>query len=458
MLFNSFEFIFIFLPLTLFLFYFCIHKKVNHLAIFSLIFMSLLFYSYWNYKYSLLIIVSISLNYLTGHLLIRKGKKIILIAGVSLNLLLLAYYKYYNFFIDNINNFFLSNISSLNIILPLAISFFTFTQIAYIVDIYKNRTIKYDFISYSLFVLFFPHLIAGPIVYHKEIIPQFKDEKTFKVNYLNISTGILLFFIGLFKKVIIADYFSPHVSAVFDLAEHPTFVEAWAGALSYTMQIYFDFSGYSDMALGLAYMFNIKMPYNFDSPYKSNNIIEFWRKWHITLSRFLKDYLYIPLGGNRLGKKRKYVNLMITMLLGGLWHGAGWTYVIWGGLHGLYLCVNHGFRAFKIKIHWLIGRIITFTGVVIAWVFFRAKDMESAFNVLYGCAGLNGFDPHPEHATRQEILFILLAFVAVNTLPNSIYLANNIKPQVKWLVFTVLVALVSLTMIDNPSEFLYFQF
>jgi alginate O-acetyltransferase complex protein AlgI len=420
--------------------------------------MSLLFYSYWNYKYSLLIIVSISLNYLTGHLLIRNGKKIILIAGVSLNLLLLAYYKYYNFFIDNIKNIFLSNISSIKIILPLAISFFTFTQIAYIVDVYKNRTIKYDFISYSLFVLFFPHLIAGPIVYHKEIIPQFKDRKTFMVNYLNISTGIMLFFIGLFKKVIIADYFSPHVSAVFDLAEHPTFVEAWAGVLSYTMQIYFDFSGYTDMALGLAYMFNIKMPYNFDSPYKSNSIIEFWRKWHITLSRFLKDYLYIPLGGNRLGPKRKYVNLMITMLLGGLWHGAGWTFVIWGGLHGFYLCVNHGFRAFKIKIHWLIGRIVTFTGVVVAWVFFRAKDMESAFNVLYGCAGLNGFDPHPEHATKQEILFILLALVAVNTLPNSIYLANNIKPQLKWLIFTLLIALVSLTMIDNPSEFLYFQF
>jgi alginate O-acetyltransferase complex protein AlgI len=326
------------------------------------------------------------------------------------------------------------------------------------VDVYRNRTIRYDFISYSLFVLFFPHLIAGPIVYHKEIIPQFSDRKTFQVNYQNICTGIMLFFIGLFKKVIIADYFSPHVSAVFDLAARPTFFEAWAGALSYTMQIYFDFSGYTDMALGLACLLNIKMPYNFDSPYKSNSIIDFWRRWHMTLSRFLKDYLYIPLGGNRFGEKRKYLNLMITMLLGGLWHGAGWTFVIWGGLHGLYLCVNHKFRSIKIKVHWFMGRIITFTAIVVAWVFFRAKDLENAMNVLYGCAGLNGVDLHPKHATKAEVFFILLALIAVNVLPNSIHLANTIKPRVKWLLFTLLVALISLTMIDNPSEFLYFQF
>jgi len=458
MLFNSFEFIFIFLPLTLSMFYFFIHKGFNQLAIFSLALMSLLFYSYWNYKYTLLIIISISLNYLTGYLISLTANRKILIAGVSFNLLLLAYYKYCNFFIDNINKVSLANIRTLNIILPLAISFFTFTQIAYIVDTYRNRAVKYDFLSYSLFVLFFPHLIAGPIVYHKEIIPQFTDKKTFQVNYLNISTGILLFFVGLFKKVIVADYFSPHVSAVFELAEHPTFFEAWAGALSYTMQIYFDFSGYTDMALGLACLFNIKMPHNFDSPYKSNSIIGFWRRWHITLSRFLKDYLYIPLGGSRLGKPRKYLNLMITMLLGGLWHGAGWTFVIWGGLHGLYLCVNHGFRSMAIKINRLIGRIITFTAVVVAWVFFRAKDLESAFTVLKGCIGLNGINLHPEYATREEVFFILLALIAVNVLPNSMCLANNIKPQFKWFVFAIILALTSLTMIDNPSEFLYFQF
>ncbi len=458
MLFNSFEFIFLFLPLTLFIFYSCINKRCNRLSIFSLALMSLLFYSYWNYKYTLLIIISILLNYFIGCLLIETGNKKVLASGVALNLLLLGYCKYCNFFIDNINKICHFNISNMNIILPLAISFFTFTQIAYIVDAYKSRAIKYDFISYSLFVLFFPHLIAGPIVYHKEIIPQFTDKKTFQVNYLNISTGIMLFFIGLFKKVIIADYFPPHVSGVFELAEHPTFFEAWAGALSYTMQIYFDFSGYTDMALGLAYLFNIKMPHNFDSPYRSNSIIEFWRRWHITLSRFLKDYLYIPLGGNRLGKPRKHLNLMITMLLGGLWHGAGWTFVIWGGLHGLYLCVNHGFRSTAIKIHWFMGRTITFTAVVVAWIFFRAQDLESAFKVLKGCIGLNGINFHPQYATKEEIFFILLALIAVHVLPNSMHLANRIKPQFKWFVFTIILALISLTMLDNPSEFLYFQF
>jgi alginate O-acetyltransferase complex protein AlgI len=307
-------------------------------------------------------------------------------------------------------------------------------------------------------VLFFPHLIAGPIVYHKELIPQFEDKKTFKVNYLNIATGILLFFVGLFKKVVIADYFSPHVSAVFDLAENPTFIESWAGALAYTMQIYFDFSGYTDMALGLALMFNIKMPNNFDSPYQSNSIIEFWRRWHMTLSRFLRDFLYIPLGGNRLGKPRKYLNIMITMLLGGLWHGAGWHFVFWGGLHGLYLCVNHEFRSLGIRINWFLARIITFTAVSAAWVFFRASDLKSSFNILSGCLGLNGFSLHPKFATKQEIFFIFLALIAVNFLPNSTYLANHLKPAAKWLAFTVLIALAALAMLDNPSEFLYFQF
>ena len=458
MLFNSFEFIFIFLPLALFIFYFLVNKKLNRPAVFSLVLLSLVFYSYWNHKYVLLIMASIAVNYATGCLLRKKGSKKILAAGITFNLLLLGYYKYCNFFADNINHIFHLNIEPLNIFLPLAISFFTFTQIAYIVDVYRNREIKYDLASYSLFVLFFPHLIAGPIVYHREIIPQFQDEKTFKVNYLNISTGILLFFIGLFKKVIVADYFSPHVAAVFELAENPTFFEAWAGTLSYTMQIYFDFSGYTDMALGLACLFNIKMPHNFDSPYKSNSIIEFWRRWHITLSRFLRDYLYIPLGGNRLGTPRKYANLMITMLLGGLWHGAGWTFVVWGGLHGIYLCVNHQCRTMKIKIHRLAARALTFTAVAVAWIFFRARDMDSALKVLSGCFGLNGFDLHPRYATKEEVFFILLALAAVNLLPNSLHLAGNLKPSVKWLAFAVLLALVSLTMIDNPSEFLYFQF
>ncbi|BAF59270.1 MAG: MBOAT family protein [Pelotomaculum sp.] len=460
MLFNSFEFIFIFLPLTLFIFYLLVNKNQKNLAVFGLAALSLAFYGYWNFRYVFLILASIAANYATGLLLSKLGSKKILVAGIAFNLLLLGYYKYCNFFAASIAQLFHLNINTapLNITLPLAISFFTFTQIAYIVDVYRNREIRYDPVSYSLFVLFFPHLIAGPIVYHREIIPQFQDAKTFKVNYSNISTGILLFFIGLFKKVMVADYFSPHVAAVFDQAESPTFFEAWAGTLSYAMQIYFDFSGYTDMALGLARLFNIRMPHNFDSPYKSDSIIEFWRRWHITLSRFLRDYLYIPLGGNRRGMARKYLNLMITMLLGGLWHGAGWTFVVWGGLHGIYLCINHRCRAMNIKMPRLAAKTLTFTAVTVAWIFFRARDLKSALKVLSGCLGLNGFDLHPRYATKEEVFFILLALAAVNFLPNSQHLAGIFKPSARWLAFAVSLALVSLTMIDNPSEFLYFQF
>ena len=458
MLFNSFEFIFLFLPLTLFIFYLLVNFQQHRSAVITLIVMSLIFYSYWNYRYAFLIIASILMNHLTGRALGRTGSKKILALGVSLNLLILGYYKYCNFFIDNINQLFQINAPSLNIFLPLAISFFTFTQIAYLVDVYKKPSIRYDLANYSLFVLFFPHLIAGPIVYHRELIPQFKDPQTFRVNYLNISAGMLLFFIGLFKKVIVADYFSPHVTAVFDVATNPTFIEAWAGALAYTMQIYFDFSGYTDMALGLALLFNIRMPQNFNSPYQADSIIDFWRRWHMTLSRFLRDYLYIPLGGNRLGTPRKYMNLMITMLLGGLWHGAEWTFVVWGGLHGLYLCVNHQARAMQIKVNRLAARALTFTGVVVAWIFFRAQDMDTALGILAGCAGLNGLDLTPEHATKAGVLFILLALAAVNMLPNSMQLAQSLRPAFRWLAFMVLLAAVSLTMLNNPSEFLYFQF
>jgi len=458
MLFNSFEFIFIFMPAVLLTFYLLISRGLHRAAIGSLILFSLLFYGYWNPRYVFLILASIATNYLISRLISKTDAKKFLAAGISFNLLLLAYYKYCNFFIDNVNKLGQLDIPSLNIFLPLAISFFTFTQIAYLVDVYKNRATRYDPGSYSLFVLFFPHLIAGPIVYHRELIPQFKDPKTFRVNYHNLSTGMLLFFIGLFKKVIIADYFSPHVAAVFDTATNPSFFEAWAGALSFTMQIYFDFSGYTDMALGLALLFNIKMPPNFNSPYQANSIIEFWRRWHMTLSRFLKDYLYIPLGGNRLGTPRKYLNLMLTMLLGGLWHGAGWTFVVWGGLHGAFLCVNHHARSMQIKVHWLAARALTFTGVVVAWIFFRARDLDHALNILAGCAGGNGFNLHPRYASKEEIFFILLALIAVNTLPNSMQLASGMKPAVKWLAFAVLLAAVALTMLNNPSEFLYFQF
>ena len=314
------------------------------------------------------------------------NKKMWLWFGVCLNLALLGYYKYANFFVGNMNDVFGSNHIVPNILLPIGISFFTFQQIAYLVDLSKQSQKLPSYRDYALFVTFFPQLIAGPIVHYREMIPQFNK---INVNYSNLYLGLSIFFIGLFKKAVIADNLALYANPVFegaDRGEMMSFIPAWSAALAYTFQIYFDFSGYSDMAIGLARMFGIKMPENFRSPYRSLSIIDFWRRWHITLSRFLKDYLYIPLGGNRTSKPRRYLNLMIVMLLGGLWHGAGWSFIVWGALHGVYLIVNHTYRhmgqCMPIKIPDVLSWFVTFVSCVVAWVYFRATNFEAANNIV----------------------------------------------------------------------------
>ena len=329
--------------------------------------------------------------------------KVYLTLGVAANLGLLGYFKYANFFIDNLNLVSGTSIQLEAIVLPLAISFFTFQQIAYLVDSYKGITKEYQFTHYALFVTFFPQLIAGPIVHYGEMLPQFMKEGGLRVKAENIAVGITIFSIGLFKKVVLADGVAVYASPVYDAAAQGdpiTFFIAWGGALAYTMQLYFDFSGYSDMAIGAARLFGIKLPLNFHSPYKATSIVEFWRRWHMTLSRFLRDYVYIPLGGNKKGQVRRYTNLMTTMLLGGLWHGAGWTFVAWGGLHGCYLAINHGWHHLRKYIGLSdenpgfvrkgIGWTLTFVAVVVGWVFFRAEDFASAVEILRGMSGFNG--------------------------------------------------------------------
>jgi D-alanyl-lipoteichoic acid acyltransferase DltB (MBOAT superfamily) len=287
------------------------------------------------------------------------------------------------------------------IILPLAISFFTFQQIAYLVDVSRGETQETKFLHYCIFVVFFPQLIAGPIVHHKEILPQFLRNPMYRPQVKRLSVGLTILFLGLFKKVIIADEMAMYATPIFYASaqgEVLTFFQAWLGTLAYTFQIYFDYSGYSDIAIGVAWMFGIHLPLNFFSPYKAVNIIEFWRRWNMTLSRFLRDYLYIPLGGNRKGNFRTFINLMITMLLGGLWHGAGWNFIIWGGLHGLYLAINHTWHIIKSSFNYkfyqpdltrLAARLFTFFTVTISWVFFRAEDFSSAKNILSSMLGLN---------------------------------------------------------------------
>jgi alginate O-acetyltransferase complex protein AlgI len=409
-LFNSFEFILLFLPVTL-VGFFSFGRLQPRVAAAWLTIASLFFYGWWNPLYVPLLVASIVFNYIVAWYigdgagnLNRRSRQTVLGLAIAANLLLLGYFKYANFFLASAGSLLGSNWRMADIILPLGISFFTFTQISFLVDTYQGKAREYDLVHYGLFVTYFPHLIAGPVLHHQQMMPQFARPATYRLVSENIAVGLTIFSLGLFKKVMIADTVAMFSTPVFDAAAGGAtlgFVAAWGGALAYTFQIYFDFSGYSDMAIGLSRMFGIALPLNFNSPYKAVNIIDFWRRWHMTLSRFLRDYLYVPLGGNRRGTARRQVNLITTMLLGGLWHGAAWTFVIWGGLHGMYLVVNYAWQALR---RWLghdlgrstwpgrhAGRLVTFAAVVAAWVFFRATSFEAAFRILKGMAGANGF-------------------------------------------------------------------
>ena len=406
MLFNSVVFIFAFFPLVVLVF-FRIARRNHLLAAGWLVFASLFFYGWWNPRYVLLLVASIGFNYACGFYLARLVRDRstslagwVLAFAVTANLALLAYYKYANFFLQIAADVSGHTFGIGHVLLPLGISFFTFTQIAFLVDVYRGLAREYNFVHYALFVTYFPHLIAGPVLHHKEMMPQFQEARTYRPDWESVAVGLTIFFIGLFKKTVIADGVAPFAGPLFAAPGQPDLFAAWGGALAYTFQLYFDFSGYSDMAIGLSRVFGIKLPLNFDSPYKAVNIIEFWRRWHMTLSRFLRDYLYFSLGGNRKGPVRRYVNLFITMLLGGLWHGAGWTFIAWGGLHGVYLVVNHGWHALRQRLGqdperstpWgrAFGRLVTFIAVVAGWVFFRATNFDDAVAILRGMAGMNG--------------------------------------------------------------------
>jgi alginate O-acetyltransferase complex protein AlgI len=348
MLFNSYQFIFLFLPIT-WAGYFLLGRFSNWSPVVWLALASLVFYSVSNWQFVALLLTSIAFNYVIGSLLIRAklssaARFAALSAGVAGDLLVLGYFKYAGFLAANLNALVSTQLTA-NILLPVGISFYTFTQIAFLVDAHRGEVARYRLPYYALFVTYFPHLIAGPILHHRDVIPQFEQERSKRPDPHLVRCGLIIFSIGLFKKTCIADAIQPFVALAFGPTP-PSFDQAWIGALAYTFQLYFDFSGYSDMAIGISLMFGIFLPLNFNSPYKAKNIIDFWRRWHMTLSQFLRDYLYIPLGGNRRGIVLRYVNLMITMALGGLWHGAAWTFVAWGVLHGAYLCVNHAWNRY----------------------------------------------------------------------------------------------------------------
>lgn len=468
MLFNSYEFIFFFLPFTFFVYFYLNKKHFTEASKAFLVLASLFFYAWWNIIYLPLIVFSIAVNYTLGKQISIKNylAKRLLIAGIAFNLLLLGYFKYMDFFILNTNRVLHTDISLMNLALPLAISFYTFQQIAYLVDSYRNETKSYNFLNYAVFVTFFPQLIAGPIVHHSEMMPQFAKLKNKVKNYYNIALGLFIFSIGLFKKVIIADTFATYATQGFDVAEKLNMLEAWVTSLSYTFQLYFDFSGYTDMAIGVALLFNIKLPMNFFSPYKARNIQDFWRRWHITLSRFLKDYIYIPLGGNRKTSIRTYSNLFTTFVLGGIWHGAGWTFVFWGMLHGGALVLHRLWSKLGFKMYGFLAWFITFNFINIAWVFFRANDFASALKVLQGMFLGEWITPISFTLGEWSKLFgseaylffwLIGAFLVVVFLPNSMQLKEKFKPNAFFMMFT-LGAFMAIFMLYRKSEFIYFNF
>lgn len=517
MLFNSYIFLFLFLPIVVTGFLVLGRAGRRRAAVGWLVLGSLFFYGWWNPRYLSLILGSILFNYAVGLRLTRGGRggRPLLIFGIATNLALLGYFKYANFFVRNLNCLVGTDLHLPPIILPLAISFFTFQQITYLVDSYLGETREYNFLHYCLFVTFFPQLIAGPIVHHREMLPQFAKSSIYRLGRERLAIGLTIFFFGLCRKVVIADSLAHYATPVFNLALEggaPTFLEAWGGVLAYSFQLYFDFSGYSEMAVGLGYLIGIRLPMNFNSPYKATSIIDFWRRWHITLSRFLLAYVYIPMGGSRRGAIRRYANLMITMLLGGLWHGAGWTFVLWGALHGFYLVLNHAWRGLRRRLnfqpgHSLIGRIVsrgfTFFFVVLAWVFFRAESLEASIILLRSLLGRGGIalDPRMVGPLRSVladwgiqfhgafanglaewedgILWLLGTALVVWLTPNTLRLFGRFNPaletyrgdedrgvrrwlswnpSVAWALVTAGVAILSIIKMSSISEFLYYQF
>lgn len=490
MLFNSYIFIFGFVPITFFVYFYLNKKGFKTSSKVWLVFASLFFYSWWNIAYLPLILLSICVNYILSRIMLNYveerssifSKKTFLYIGLIFNISLLGYFKYRDFFIENINMILGTNFELLHLALPLGISFFTLQQIAFLVDSYEGLVKEKSFINYANFVTFFPQLIAGPIVHHLEMMPQFAEDEKKRINYENISKGIFIFSIGLFKKVIIADTFAKWADMGFDNALSLNFFEAWATSLSYTFQIYFDFSGYMDMAIGVALLFNIKLPINFNSPYRATGVIDYWKRWHITLTNFITTYIYTPIlrSFKRVTFTKAMWATLLSMLISGIWHGASWMFVLWGFIHGIGLIVNHYWRKSKIKLNRFIAWFITFNFINITMIIFRAKEWSDALKVLIGMFDINNivlpniiqsqfyslsnygikFGPWLWNITGgiDTYIFIGVGFLLVMFTKNSIEMLNSFKQNTFYALITALLFVISLFNMNKVSEFIYFNF
>jgi alginate O-acetyltransferase complex protein AlgI len=520
MLFNSYEFILAFMPITLIIFSILCSVSKKKFVFAWILFVSLFSYSLWGMSHLVILFFSTGLNWVFAEIIHRQidiiddtGKsnsnnKVTVIVAITFNILLLGYFKYANFLIDTLSGIGVNINHIENIFLPLGISFYTFEQISYLVGIAKNDSKNYSYPRFLAFVAFFPHLVAGPILNANELIPQFRNIN-YRIDFRNIAIGLTIFSFGLFKKVVIADSISGYATPIFTAADggtQITFLLAWQAAIAYTLQLYFDFSGYSDMAIGLAKLINIKLPINFFSPYKAIGVGDFWRRWHISLGRFLRDYIYIPMGGSRKGNVRTYLNLFLTMLIGGLWHGASWTFIFWGALHGVYLCIDRWWGIFLKKrdivlnstYHQFFARMLTLLAVINSWVIFRAQSFSGAFNILFGMFGLNGvtfpqelsnslgtlkslgvkFETLNGYAGMTGSLLLFVVLLSTLYLPNvyqfmvkepvALDFYSHLskqkntwyawKPSLGYSVLSFIILTISLAFCSKPSEFLYFQF
>lgn len=487
MLFNTYLFIFIFLPLAFFGYFIIGHFRLRQVANLWLLAASFIFYSWWNAAFLPLLVISIIANYCIARViapfakLSPKNKKKVLYIGIVLNIGLLAYFKYQGFFIEGLELLGARSVCAPHFIIPIAISFYTIQQIAYLIDCYEGIAEEKNIINYALFVSFFPTIISGPIVHYQESIAQNKNEELLKINFNNIALGLFVFAVGSFKKVVVADMLASWADAGFACQGMLSFIEAWIISLSYTLQIYFDFSGYTDMAIGLALLFNITLPINFNSPLRSSGMIEFWQRWHITLSNFISTYIYTPMVRSlkKITFFKAMVITLITMLIAGLWHGPSWMFIIFGLMHGVGIVINHYWRKRKIRLPWFTSWLMTFCYVNMTFVFFRAENWQRATDILKGIVGLNGLilpnklspflsflAPYgisfgsfsniniPWHAPLEIIILVLVILFA----KNSSKLLESFSPGWKSLFFASTLFFMALLGMNRISEFIYFKF
>jgi alginate O-acetyltransferase complex protein AlgI len=475
MLFNSTEFLFLFLPFVLGIFTWLNRMKEGQSAVAFLGAASLFFYGWWDPRYLVLIAVSMCWNWVIGKKMMSLKSKTLLTIGIVINLLALGYFKYANFLVSTAADLTSLKIGISQIVLPLGISFFTFTQIAFLVDAYKGEVKEKGILNYILFVTFFPHLIAGPVLHHKEMMPQFAQIQGKKPDSLMVSNGLFLLVLGLFKKLIIADNLAKYVDPAFMNVGVLEIMDAWTAAVGYSLQLYFDFSAYSEMAMGIGMLFGIVLPKNFNSPYKATDVADFWKRWHMTLSRFLRDYLYIPLGGNRNGLERMLLALWLTMLLGGIWHGAGWQFIVWGAMHGTLLVIHRLWRNAGLNMNDWIGRILTFLYVMMAWVMFRAQSVGDAIKIwkkMFGLEGIvlpvayRGVNFHgiktaispTINGVEIYVMLVIIVFCMTNKNVHDVWEVWSVNPKRRYAALLTGLGLVSFFSLNQVASFLYFQF